>query len=208
MNEIEFIKSKDEFWIPVIDKKTLHSTVNPILEAEKLIREDIGRWMEAKTIIVLGLGGGYHIDELKRVVAGQIVVIEASEKLARSVQEKRPEVFENVEVLAGFSPGLLLKEEAILNSFSNSHAIFRHPASLRIAPDYYRSVQEILGSRSLPTIKNLSARNWELKNFFDNLNWVESEDVTLQKMATQIQNSSNKLSDASMIWLALRELVK
>ena len=73
----EIRASKDGSPIPVVDRKSLHSTYDPVAEAQK--------WLESLTIkadrqdlyVLGGVGFAYHLQELLKVVpAERLVVIE------------------------------------------------------------------------------------------------------------------------------------
>jgi len=208
MDGLEFINAKDGGFVPVLDGKALHSTVNPKLEAEKLVRDEIEHLSGVRTVVVLGLGGGYHVEELRKAVPATVLVIEAEKDIALAVQDKNPGLLEEVQVIAGLSPSLLATEKDVLKAMSGGFGFFKHPASLRMRPAYYKSVLQMLTSRAFGSLKTLSSENPDLAKFFSSLEISEDENATLPRIEEAIQRRTQPLDEASMIWMALRELVK
>ena len=208
MDCLEFIESRGGHCVPVFEGRALHSIVDPILEAEKLVQTDIARLSRLRSVIVLGLGGGFHVDELLKTVPGHVIVIEAEKTIALALRRRTPHVFEKTTIIAGESPSKLAVSPEILDALSGSFGFFRHPASIRQRPDYYGSVTQLLTARTATQMTHLSRYNSNLSSFFSSLNLMPEEILTLPALESAMKRRGTGLDDASMIWLVLRELVK
>ena len=138
--EVEMVKSRTDSWVPLIDGILLHSTVNPEREAREFISNEWSLLKDTKSVIVFGLGGGFHVQELLARKDINIVVIEASRELASQMEAKNLKLVSQVTLLAGLPPDLVFKDAAITKCFASSFSILKHPASCRIFSSYYISI--------------------------------------------------------------------
>ncbi|MBI4683424.1 MAG: glycosyltransferase [Nitrospirae bacterium] len=89
--------------------KTLHSIYDPEAEAKRLVRAFAfdGRGI----LVVLGLGLGYHVDELAREFPHtEIIVIEPVMEIYEIAKEHGPAISDRVKLLAGLSSEEALRE--------------------------------------------------------------------------------------------------
>ncbi|TKJ40275.1 hypothetical protein CEE37_08080 [candidate division LCP-89 bacterium B3_LCP] len=144
--EIRTAKSGEA--IPVVNKKCLHSTYNPIAEAQK--------WMEScdlhandnKTYVLGGIGFGYHVDELLKIIPPErLIIVEKDPGLAAAVLANRPVGFlpDKVRLLVGLS-AVQSFERIIRYCASQNDEIFflEHPASSSLYPDFYITLKGIV----------------------------------------------------------------
>ncbi len=143
----EIKTAKDGSPVPVINKKSLHSSYNPASEAQKWV-QNLGIEFNKDTLYVIGgLGFTYHLSELLKIVpAEQLVVIEKDTALAASALANRPsDVFpQGLRFIVGQTAA---RAHARLNEINrNNHDIvfLDHPASNNIYPDYYSAIKGII----------------------------------------------------------------
>ena len=66
--EIEFVQlanlKGEGSWVPVVNSTLIHSAIDPFKEAKTFIDQEWERLKDNNSLIVFGLGGGFHIAEL------------------------------------------------------------------------------------------------------------------------------------------------
>ena len=209
--ELEFIQIQGQdgagSWVPVVNQTLIHSTINPTKEASLLLDKEWDSIKGARSIIVFGLGGGFHIAELLKRGSFEVFVIEAEKKLISAMQLKWPELMAQIEVFADFPAHQLVGELNQLGAFSNTYAILKHPASVRLNPIFYRSIQHILNDRTLHRLREMASKNDRLSRFLDSLDINRDQILTLPMVEEALVRRGTGLDREALIWLALRELV-
>jgi hypothetical protein len=126
----------------------IHSRFEPLQEAERLIREiDV----EGYTLfIVLGFGFAYHIEELIKKIPREslVLAIERRPSVLRSALEQRDlsPLLEDDRLVVLLNPNEEEISEALRGKSSRRAAFIPHRGSFQIEPEYYRSMQGIVGS--------------------------------------------------------------
>ncbi len=205
--DLEFLKCKDNQWVPIVNGTLLHSTVDPYKEARDLIDLEWDRISTVQTLIVFGIGGGYHIEEILSRKSLNIVVVEAEKDLAQAMAEKKPELFKKIEVLSGFPPAQIYLESKIISALSSSYAILLHPASMRVSSYYYNAVSQVLNQRTLVRLRELSQGNPNLNRFLKSLNISEDQILTLPMVEEAMARQGSGFDREGLIWMTMRELV-
>jgi spore maturation protein CgeB len=137
---------------------TLHSRYHPRAEARNQVADFLNRHQSdlepAKTgtpvpIVVVGVGMGYHVDELLSQLAdaglpperAPLVVVEPNYSVLRAALESRDltEILSHAKILAGLHPDL----NAVLatKSHRNSPIIYIHPPYRKLHPDTCQKVE-------------------------------------------------------------------
>jgi hypothetical protein len=211
MNEIDFVKiigrEGPGSWVPVIKKTLVHSTVNPEKEAKIFVNVEWDRIKDAQSLVVFGLGGGFHISELLSRKEFQISVIEANGSLVKAMIEKWPELLNRIDVFADFPPFQLAAELQQSGAFSQTYALLKHPASIRLYPLFYKALLQFLNERTLSRLRELSQQNERLSKFFDSLDISEDQLLTLPMVEAALVRRGTGLDKEALIWMAMRELV-
>jgi hypothetical protein len=209
--ETEFIqiagKEGEGSWVPVINQTLVHSSVNPIKEAKFLVDSEWEKIKDVKSIIVFGLGGGFHIAELLKRRNFDIFVVEAHRKLIEAMNLKWPSLMAQIEAVADHPPHLLMEFFQKSGAFAKPYAIFKHPASLRISPLFYKSVSQTLNDRTLSRLKDLAKENKKLTAFFESLDINHDQILTLPMVEEALIRRNSGLDREALIWLTMRELV-
>ena len=133
-----------------VDGTLIHSRYNPRQEAAKLV--DAARGARG-TVIVFGLGLGYHLQELLNRGADRLIVIEARQDVARAALDSS--IVEQPDKCLLFvardpgdiarDPGDIARDPAVVEAVAGGAELFKHPASVRLAPEYYERLEEELG---------------------------------------------------------------
>ena len=99
----ELVKSKDDLDIPVfLNGRTMHSKYDPLKEASSFGNE---LNQDSKFTVIVGLGGGYHIDHFAdKYPDNFIVAVENSDEdiafLSKIECVKKISAYENVKIIA------------------------------------------------------------------------------------------------------------
>lgn len=209
--DIEFLsgstKDGTKYWVPVANGRLLHSFVDPFKEAREFVDQEWDRIKLVRSVLVFGLGGGFHIAELLRRKNFNVVVLEAFPNLVRDVVEKNREMADQIEIIAGLPPAHVHKEPAVIEVLGHSFAILKHPASWHAAPFYYSAVTKILNERTLKALRQFSEKNPSLKKFLDSLEISEEQTLTLPMLEAAMIRRGSGIEKEGLIWMTLRELV-
>lgn len=162
----------------------VHSTFKPTIEAERWLKEPLGRdWNAA---VVFGMGLAYHVDAL----------LEQRPRCRLIVIEPRPDVFyaalalrdqqrllshPDLELIVTDDPVVaahrLLSER--LKVLSSDSPIFAWPAAARYAPDFWKTLESELLSLVRMSRGDLATaakfqRRW-IENFFQNISLAATD---------------------------------
>lgn len=131
----QLVKSKSGLTVPLINEVYLHSMYSPTKEAEGFAKLNEETLRRKKNVIVLGLGFGYHIEEVAKILNQnhndyRIIVIEPNEELFNDFFEKRQ--FEDARILPIFTddPESLFLREDFIEFLLTSPAILKHDTSI------------------------------------------------------------------------------
>lgn len=140
----EIRTAKDGSPVPVVARKSLHSLYNPQKEAVKWV-DSLKLQPDAKTLYAFcGLGFGYHLTELLKVLPPeQLVIVEKDAALAAAALAHRPpEVFPaGIRFVIGEKTVIAYQslQETAEREQREVHCIL-HPASANVYPDYYPTI--------------------------------------------------------------------
>jgi spore maturation protein CgeB len=122
--------------VVTVDGVLLHSKYDPQREAARLA--DAAGGSLGGTVIVYGAGFGYHLQELFNRGAERLIVVEAREDVAKVFFESTGmEESEKCTFFLGRDPEDVANDPAFLGAVRQANEPFRHPPSVRLAPEYY-----------------------------------------------------------------------
>lgn len=143
---IEFLKAKNGMptaRVHATDGTSfmLHSAYDPVAEARRLL-EKYPSLKDAGVVVVLGLGLGYHVCELLRIVPTKafVLVIEADPELRRRFEKSADIPWNRVNVTKDESAIWALISQA-REQLRDGFVIVEHPASQRLNPAFYRYIR-------------------------------------------------------------------
>jgi hypothetical protein len=206
--ELEFLKSRTNSWVPLVEGTLLHSSVDPEREAENFIASEWDNLKNVRSVIVLGLGGGFHVQELLKRKAFDVVVIEASKNLVVQIGEKNPHILETMTLLAGLATDLIFKDSDILVACSRSFTVLKHPASFRLQHFYYAAILKEFNRRTINGLKKTSKGNEKIVHFFESLDINGDQLLTLPMIEEAMQRRGTGLGQEGLIWMTMRELIE
>jgi hypothetical protein len=208
---LEWKKAVDGSWVPSEQGLLLASGHNPKKEASAWCDRYKKRIEESESLVVLGLGGGYHIRELhERYSDLRIVVIEKNSELVSQVVEKTGALPQTAGVFSPKRPGLLASELDVQDVLSSVYGLLRYSASIRPDPDYYHEVALWLMARSSEGLRAQINLRPKLREFFEGTPGLfarEGKSPNILEIENAIRARGFPLDRVDMTWLALRELV-
>lgn len=206
--DLEMLKTPNSYWVPMIDGNVLHSLVDPNREAERFVDSIEAQVRSVQSILVLGLGGGFHIQKLReRFPDKNILVIEAHAEIVDAIKKKNQKVFEQCDVLVRPEVDKVHVTSEICELFSGTFSIVRHPASWRSASQYYTDFLFNLNSREIDVLKSFSNARSELESIFSAIELKSGEEVTISQITESIDHSRERAGYPQIIWKVLGELV-
>ena len=150
-SDISIKESKNKFLIPHYLDKPIHSMVNPQKEAESLANNYMSQLTKNPITIILGLGFGYHVDEIYKFMKlrhenPQIIIIEALPELIKIFESYKGFKNHNPFILSTEKAADLFFNETIVKALLAKPTIIIHPGSFNVSPEYYR---QFLTKRSI-----------------------------------------------------------
>lgn len=156
-------------------KMVLHSKYDPLKEATIWVEKEIKQLSNNSSVLVIGLGAGYHIEKLSKTLPStKIIVLEFNEQLFNWVKLSPFYVslkkLQNVEVKLGSS--LSTKEKEMLFSNINAENILIHKSGLDLLP------KEFLGIKA--TLEDLKMQKSSLQVHEPHLNQNLQQNILLK----------------------------
>jgi hypothetical protein len=144
MSEISITLSsaKNKSFVPCINGKALHSMINPFKEAEAFANNYLAQINRHPFALVLGLGFGYHLDELVKVMrisheSFSIIVVEAYPEIVRMIHSHR-KLPSEIKIFQHSDIQNLFDDYEFVKALTKKPTILLHPQSFEAAPEYYR----------------------------------------------------------------------
>lgn len=188
---------------------TLSSTFDPLQEAIGWVAQHEAQIKSAPHLIVLGVGSGHHIVQLKKAhPQKKIIVIEAHKELLAAVQKEQLMDFADIDTLSEKNPQALCKSSRLQNVLTKLYRILEHKPSLTVNPEYYKEVTEILLGRDIYNFNYHLQLRPELGSSFQKEKLVHDvqDKIQIKKMEKALQWDGDN-SRPYMLVKALRELV-
>jgi hypothetical protein len=136
--------SKSGHKIPVINDVHIHSIYNPLKEAENFISANEKLLKSNNSVLLLGLGFGYHLNLIAKVLRQhhktnyKIVVIEPFSKIVEDCKKYTNTDFSNVEVYSEGPIDEIYKNNKVIHFLTNRPSVLAHPASFNLYKDYFK----------------------------------------------------------------------
>lgn len=206
--QCEFKVSRNGLTVPVIRGVHLHSIYNPIKEAEAFA-EGYENIIKGKNrIMVLGLGFGYHIDELAKSLESihsdfQIIVVEPNRDIVHEFFNQRPFESANIQVLSPKTVQGLFEDKEFVEFLRSKPAIIKHDTSFAIEKDFYVSLLKYQAPSHIDKYYDLLSE--DAQNYFSK--HLEQE-KTLAKVTEEIKSVEGIKTKFDYAILALEEIVK
>jgi spore maturation protein CgeB len=129
--------------VVTVDGVLLHSRYDPQREAARLA--DAAGGSCNGTVIVYGVGLGYHLQEVLDRGAERLVVVEAREDVAKVFLESaNVQGRDKCTFFIGRDPADIAKDQAFVDAVGDTQEPFHHPPSVRLAAGYYDRLDAVL----------------------------------------------------------------
>lgn len=192
IHSYEIKTSKQGEKTPVINGVHLHSAYDPMKEAANFVEKNIHLLSGRNSIIILGLGFGYHIKALinQMKISGEkkeIFVIEPNRTVWEDAKELGLLDLENVTIYADITVDELYKDPKIIKCLLNKPTILAHPASFNFYQDYFSNFLGFKASQkihdTLPFITDTELSEY-LSKFDSNITLEEVlyDDISKKKV--------------------------
>lgn len=207
MTEIEWIDSESGAPIPQQSGQSLCSKVNPVSEAEKWLDQNKQSIRDAETIIVLGMGGGYHLKLLtEKFKDRDFIAIEKHAAIADFLSSRS--LPQEVAVLSGYPYEELLKNALLKEALKTRIVVLKHPSSFRLNREYYSKIEKLLTGREASGLEDLLKMRLDLRPFFRTLKLNQDHNPNILSIEEAIKARGTPVEKEGIIWLTLRELVR
>lgn len=169
-NFLTLTEAKSKELVPVVRGVPLHSLHNPRREAEVFANNHLAHLSKTANVLVLGLGFGYHIEEMSKILRlrhkdGKILVIEAHQELVRLWQSYQKNTCK-AEVISALSIDELYANKEVCKFLLKKPVVIIHQASFESAKTYYQS---FLTRRASSHLKDFKTSNPEWNLWIDSL---------------------------------------
>jgi hypothetical protein len=195
---------------PVLKKhgRFLGSSFDPHKEAASWADRIVNGLGAHDLVIVLGLGCGYHVAELRsRLGAERVVVIENDAEVVSQVLGIFPELV-GTQIIVETDWLNLAANDRFRDALANVFRIAIHGPSCQIEPDFFRSVERLLiGRDKVSFLLQLKARP-DIWAVLDPQKIASMPDEVISIKTLQgIFSASGAASRERRIWRVLEELV-
>jgi len=208
MNEsnLEIKLSKEGFPVPVVNGIHLHSIYNPQREAETLASKFEDTIKSKSTILILGLGLGYHVHTVlshlsKYFEEYQVAVIEPNSELVDYVTSENLVDQRYVEIYSSQDLDQLYANTNLIDILRSQPGIITHPPSFNINESFYRQFLSYKAPKQIKFLRNTCQQN-QLKDFFDQFD----QNLTFEGISKDLQISDSPLSEEDMLFIALENM--
>lgn len=212
MPEVETINSQSGHLILKWNGRNLSSERDPIKEAQSWVHLQSELIAGAPTIIVLGLGSGFHLAQLRREWPEcQIIAIESRQSIAETIWESTSSDLSEIDVVVANDMDALMSHALIRQAVKHRYALLMHPSCYITDKEFYREAKKFLLARDLKSLRFFIEQRAELKHVFDfealvadskKKEILSIKDLPLQKL------SVGKISASHFAFFALMELIK
>lgn len=141
-SQYELQPSRNGLTVPVINGVYLHSIYNPIKEAEAFANGHEPNLKVKNRVLVLGLGFGYHIEEIAKILNKyhnefEIVILEPNQKLVEDFIDTRNFEDKNIKIVSKDKVKELFENWQFIEFLMKKPCIIKHDTSFILEKDFY-----------------------------------------------------------------------
>lgn len=179
-------KSRNGLSVPYMNGVYLHSIYNPKKEAELFADENKDTIKKKSHVLILGLGFGYHIEEVAKEMNNyhshyEILVLEPNKELINTFMETRPFEDKNIKVIHLDNNENLYSNHSFVKFLMNKPSVLRHEASFSVSDTSFKDFLKFKSSESTEVYKNtLSETSKKVMNLFHS-NHIEAQQEILNR---------------------------
>ncbi len=206
---IERVKAKDGQTILKLNGRQICTSLNPLREARDWVKKNSRRFAEMKTVIVIGVGCGFHLAEIRRRFENtKIVALDFNQELIDFSAETHGLDLVGAELIKVGSVTEVAKNSTIRAAIAGSYAVVRFMPCTNQQLEQYNELECTMLGRNILGFKMVvgaRARMGEIFNPKVNMAAITSNPtVTIKSLFESL--GPNETSESLMV-RALRELV-
>lgn len=212
---LEYLNAKSGHSICKFRGRQMGSRVDPVREAQMWVQSIESKIADCSQLIVLGMGCGYHLIELRRLYRGaSILAIDGFREMVEFNQKLHSVLLADVDLVLAQNSEDLSESCRVQKALRGPYKVLEHGPSLQLDPLLYKDLKETLlgrntrGAELLARVRPdfaLCVEQTKLKEALDR----SEDDLIHIKM---IHESLEVLNSQNFKWWAttqlLRELVK
>lgn len=205
---IEVVTARNGKRVLKKDGKLLASAFDPVREATAWAEKIKGGIEEDETVIILGMGSGYHVEELaSRCPQQSIFVIEKDAEIAEKALEICPGI-RRERVIVEPDWVHLVESESLREALGGIYRIALHGPSYQLDPDYFGAVERLLRGRDKLSFLLLLKTRPEFLPLLDAeaVSAIGDEAISI-KTICRIFSRRSAASRERRIWQVLEELI-
>ncbi len=200
----ELQQSRNGLTVPVINEVFLHSIYNPIKEAEAFAETHSKSLAYKDKIIVLGLGFGYHVEQLAKILnrnhnSFEILIVEPNSKLVDDFISTRGFEDKNIKIINAPNVTDLFGSLDFVSYLMQKPAIIKHDASFILNQEYYTQLLSYQAPKQINQFGTILSEN--SKNLFS-----ERSANTVNDYIDSIKSEKSIRNRNEFLLLAINEI--
>ncbi len=202
----ELQPSRNGLTVPVINGIYLHSIYNPVKEAEAFVKGHETTLKVKNCVLVLGLGFGYHIEEIakhlnKNHALYEIIILEPNKKLVDDFLHTRSFEDKNIKIISVAKTKDLFGDWNFISFLMKKPAIIKHDASFIVEKDFYTQFLGYHASTKILGYEGLLTE--ESRDLVGN-----HKDYSVTQVFESIKQGRNDLTRNEFAMLAFEQLIQ
>lgn len=198
-------QSRNNLPIPVVENNYFHSRFNPAQEAATYLENHHEQLKKKSTVLILGLGFGYHIFEVANILAKyhkgfDIYVIEPNLEMAKECLELFPEFKHSITVFHSNQPETLFTNREFVELLLRKPAVIQHPPSYNYHQQYFEGVLKHQAPADITSIRKILNEK--------SINWIRHDSSpSIMHAIGEIKKEGTKLSSEDFLLLGFEQIV-
>jgi hypothetical protein len=203
--EIKNARNREK--IPIINGVHLHSSYDPTKEAAASIEGHAETLKTKNEVLVLGLGFGYHVNEIARLLLEthgndfRIIVIEPNNQTYQDCMENGFIKAANVVVYTGSSAKDYYNKQDLCHFLLRKPAVIAHPASFNLYQNFFKSFLSYEAPRLIGDM-NSRITNQKILDYLSTF----SPETTIDQIAETAFTQNTKLVELDFLLLAMKAM--
>lgn len=203
--QISFETSKSGHVIPVVNGVNLHSSYDPIKEAQKFAASEIETLERNSRIMILGLGRGYHLSAIAKAMGDlhkkpEIVVIEPLKDIHKSYITEQIYDTTTIKIFSGSVSEIFFNPE-FTDFLSRKPCIIRHKPSFDLHIKYFTEFLKFRAPKDLKSTINIIEDSL-VKNKLNQY----PETLSLKEVCSNSKYKKTELDQQDHLLLAFNEI--
>ena len=204
-SQYELQPSRNGLTVPVINGVYLHSIYNPIKEAEAFAKSQEQNLLIKNRVLVLGLGFGYHIEEIAKILNSvhshfEIIILEPNSRLVEDFIDTRNFEDKNIKIICKDKVKDLFEDINFIEFLMKKPCIIKHDTSFILEKEFFTRFLGYQASKDIFHFKGLL--NDRAKQLCSS-----RESRTVDSYIIDIKKSSHISDKNEFLMMAFNEIV-